>query len=173
MPSPHSSEAERGSRVGWVGSPPRPDAAGAGGRRGAGLSDQKRRPLGQAARLFPACPLAGEARGAQPRASRISSRPLPQQLRTDVLPRGLAGRVSGTLGWFLRGREWAARAPSPPGKGLGSTWPMRSTAGWAHGPEGPRGSGPLLCARPADGGAFFPPPGSPCRRGMMVRFLLQ
>lgn len=63
----------------------------AGGRRGAGLSDQKRRPLGQAARLFPACPLAGEARGAQPRASRISSRPLPPAAPHRCSPAGPRG----------------------------------------------------------------------------------
>lgn len=139
---------------------------GAGGRGPWGLSDRNGRPLGQAVRASSPRARRRGRRGGQSRGPRgFHPARCSQQLRTDVLPRGLPGCVSGPLGRFLRGRERAARAPSPPGKGLASTWPMRSVAAGADGPEGPRGSGPRLCARPAAGGAFFPPPRAPCKRG--------
>lgn len=122
------------------------------------------------ARLLPACPPAGEARGAEPRgaeprASRVSSRPLLAAALHRCSPAGPPGLRFGAPGSVPEGA--GTRRP-----GAVTTWQRLSEHladaehGWRRGWPGRAARlGPRLCARPAAGGAFFPPPRAPCKRG--------
>lgn len=99
---------------------------------------------------------------------------------SDFIP-----RVPGSSAqMFSRGASRAAfQGPRPvPGggnaragttwQGLASTWPGRGRRGLGRWAGGRDAQGPLLCARPAEGRAFFPTPGSPRNRGT-IHFPLQ
>lgn len=95
----------------------------------------------------------GGGGGRETRLSDFIPPPCSWQLCTDVLPRGLPGRVSGAPSRFPGGgavTTW---------QGLASTWrdgEPRGLGGWAR---------RLPRCQAAEGGASLPAPGSPCKEG--------